>query len=250
MYPTPDDPTEGDAPATTGPLGPGIAPAPRLATPPVPEAPPPAWVDVAAIGDDGSFALRPAEAVGPLAESIARLGQKTPVDLRPGPGGLQLVHGHRRLAAVRLLHRSRILGRIHEGLDDETAWHLALADDLDRRPYTEAERDQVRLALTERGALTPRLEALLDGADAQAHPAPEPEAGVDPGAGDEEEVELEALAARVRDRLADDCNDVAVLYEMWADLDEGRRADLLECITYLKDMYPLLSGAEPEDGEG
>ncbi len=232
--------------APTGPLGPGIAPAPRLAPPPVPEAPAPRWVELAAIVDAEAFALRDAEAVSPLAESIARQGQQTPVDLRPVPGGFQLLAGHRRLAAVRLLHRSRILARVHEALDDEAAWHLALADDLDRRPFSAAERDGARTALIERGALTPRLEALLDRADAQAHPELAADAAP---AGDEEEIELEALAARVRDRLADDCNDVAALYEDWRDLDEGRRADLLECVAYLRDMYPLMAQTEQEDPE-
>ena len=258
---TADDPSEGGAVtggdtqppeaegapavAPTGPLGPGIAPAPRLAPPPVPAPPAPRWVALAAIVDADGFALRDAEAVGTLAESIARQGQQTPVDLRPVPGGFQLLAGHRRLAAVRLLHRSRILAQVHEGLDDEAAWHLALADDLDRRPYSATEREAARTALIERGVLTPRLEALLDRADAQAHP----DAAGEEGAADEEEIELEALAARVRDRLADDCNDVAALYEDWGDLDEGRRADLLECVAYLRDMYPLLAATEQEDPE-
>lgn len=182
-----------------------------------------------------------------LAESIVRHGQREPVDVRPAKGGgYELLAGHRRLSAVRLLRRDRILARVHEGLSDDDALHLALAADLDRRAWSAAERSALRTALEARGPLPPKIAALLDRADAQAPP----EAGPDDVTGvAEDEVDLDVLAGSVRDRLADACNDLAMLYEMWADLDEGRREDLVACVAYLKDMHPFLSASLDEEEE-
>jgi ParB family transcriptional regulator, chromosome partitioning protein len=210
----------------------------------VPQRPAPRWISLADVVETEEFRFRSPEAVASLAESIVRHGQREPVDLRPVEGGYQLLGGHRRLEAVRMLRRDRILGHVHDGLGDDDALLLALADDLDRRAFSAAERQAIRSRLESGGAIPPKVAALLDRADAQAPPEAEgPGADVD---GDEE-VDLDVLALTVRDRLADACNDLALLHEMWADLDEGRREDLVACVAYLKDMYPFLSAASEEE---
>jgi hypothetical protein len=66
-----------------------------------------------------------------------------PVELRSLPGGegregatrrYQLVAGFRRVAALRLLRRERVLARVHAELPDEDAWALALVQALLAEP--------------------------------------------------------------------------------------------------------------------
>ena len=104
------------------------------------------FIPLEAIAADPTFQLREVGDVALLAGSVARLGQLCPVELRPMPGALeddpvqfQVVAGFRRLAAVRLLSRSRVLARVHERLDDEDAWALALVQALLGEPLGEPE---------------------------------------------------------------------------------------------------------------
>ncbi len=203
----------------------------------------PRWVSLDEIVESESFRLREPDEATLLAESLIRHGQMEPVDLRVLPDGLQLVAGHRRLAAVRMLGRERVLARVHEALSDDDALFLALASDLDRRPWGGPERVRLRERLAALGPLPSKVEALIDRADAEARLDGE----VEDLEGQEEEVDADIMAASVRDRLADACNDLAAIFELWSDLDEGRRADLVQCVAFLKDMYPFLVATESED---
>ena len=103
------------------------------------------FVPIEEIAEDDRFRLRPEGEASVLAASIGRLGQLEPVELRPLPGTgdggprWQLVAGFRRLAALRLLMRERVLARVHEALGDEDAWALALVQGLTGEPLAEAE---------------------------------------------------------------------------------------------------------------
>jgi hypothetical protein len=125
------------------------------------------FVPLSAIAADPAFRLREPGDVGSLAASIARLGQLVPVELRPLPGApegpvrYQVVAGFRRLAAVRLLARERVLARVHQRLDDEDAWSLALAQALLGEPLTGAELEALRARLDE-SRLAPWAEDLVD----------------------------------------------------------------------------------------
>lgn len=125
------------------------------------------FVPLAAIAADAAFRLRDPGEVGALAASIARLGQLVPVELRPLPGApdgpvrYQVVAGFRRLAAVRLLARERVLARVHQRLDDEDAWSLALAQALLGEPLTGGELEALRARLDET-RLAPWAEDLVD----------------------------------------------------------------------------------------
>ncbi|MDF1565726.1 MAG: ParB/Srx family N-terminal domain-containing protein [Deltaproteobacteria bacterium] len=224
------------------PLGPSLERRAPLAPAPVPEPPPARWAELSEIEEPARYRLREPRAIAPLAEAIARDGQREPLIVRRGPtGALELVAGHRRLEALRMLHRRRALVRIHDELDEEGALYLALSDLLDREPLTPGE--QARLGERLEGEPSPRVQALLERSSRAAQERPLDEAE---GLPEVEEIELEELAARARDQLADSCNDLAALHEVWGDLDEGRRDDLLECVRYLAEMLPLLSDAEEE----
>ena len=102
------------------------------------------FVPLAAISAAAAFRLREGGDLSALAGSIARLGQLTPIELRPLPGAgdgpvrWQVVAGFRRLAAVRMLGRTRVLCRIHAVLDEDDAWALALTQALMAEPLGDA----------------------------------------------------------------------------------------------------------------
>lgn len=136
------------------------------------------FVPLAAISADAAFRLREVGDVSALAASIARLGQLAPVELRPLPGAgdgpvrYQVVAGFRRLAAVRLLARGRVLARVHARLDDDDAWSLALTQALLGEPLSAPELEALRRRLRET-RVAPWAEELVDEALVRAPVAPE-----------------------------------------------------------------------------
>jgi hypothetical protein len=136
------------------------------------------FVPLAAISADATFRLREPGDVAALAGSIARLGQLAPVELRPlagagdGPARFQVVAGFRRLAAVRLLSRGRVLARVHARLDDDDAWSVALTQALLGEPLAAPELEALRARLAST-RLAPWAEALVDEALVRAPVAPE-----------------------------------------------------------------------------
>lgn len=116
-----------------------------------------AFVPLAAVAGDVTFRLREEGDVSALAASIGRLGQLAPIELRPLPGAApggpryQVVAGFRRLAALRMLMRERVLARVHEKLTDEDAWGVSLAQALLTEPL---DGDALR-ALRERVGANP-----------------------------------------------------------------------------------------------
>jgi ParB-like chromosome segregation protein Spo0J len=135
------------------------------------------FVPLAAISDDATFRLREVGDVSALAASMGRLGHLVPVELRrlpPSAGGprYQVVAGFRRLAALRLLARERVLARVHATLDDDDAWGIALAQALLGEPLSAADLDALRARLAET-RVAPWAEELVDEALVRAPVAPE-----------------------------------------------------------------------------
>src|SRR5512138_3416822 len=119
------------------------------------------FVSLADVDDDATFRLREPGDLAALAASIGRLGHLVPVELRPltglgpeDPPRFQVVAGFRRLAALRLLARERVLARVHENLDDDDAWAIALAQALLGEPLRAAELDVLRSRLAGTRAAT------------------------------------------------------------------------------------------------
>ena len=119
------------------------------------------------VAPDETFRLRPDGDVALLATSVGRLGQLAPVELRPWPGAgsdgprWQVIAGFRRLAAVRLLARERVLARLHGALSEDDAWALALCDALLREPLGSSELTALREKLRASGA-APWADDLID----------------------------------------------------------------------------------------
>lgn len=185
---------------------------------------------------DATFRLREPGDVSELATAIGRLGQLTPVDLRPFPAvdgegrRYQVVAGFRRMEALRLLQRERVLARVHPSLPDGEAWALALAGPLFTRPWSpsdlEAVAGQVRARLPWAVAAPSSGPPASSGLPLASRPRP----ATDPAAF------VHGLAVRAYELNAG----VATAYEGWGALPaEGRRL-LLEQLRYLFRLFPLL----------
>lgn len=224
------------------------------------------FVPLAAISADAAFRLREPGDVSALAGSIARLGQLAPVELRPLPGAgdgpvrFQVVAGFRRLAAVRLLGRGRVLARVHARLDEEDAWSLALVQALLLEPLSPPELEALRARLA--GArLAPWAEELVEARLAAGEQPPvddggaaedaattaaevaEGEAPAPTPAGEPAEVEVtaEELAAELSGRLWQVNQDLSLLVDAWDELPDEARRMILEQARYMADLYPYLA---------
>lgn len=217
------------------------------------------FVPLATVSDDGTFRLRDEGDVAALAASIGRLGQLVPVELRPRPGAAegaprwQVVAGFRRLAAVRLLARDRVLARVHEALDDDDAWGIALGQALLAEPLLATELEALRARLrAER--LAPWAAEVLDEALVRApvdprvrerfleylRRAPEAVASGEEAGAEPVEVTPEELAAEVAGRLYELNQDLQVAFDSWSELPpEGRRA-IVEQARWIAELLPLL----------
>ena len=188
------------------------------------------------VAPDATFRLRDTGDVSELAVAIGRLGQLMPVDLRPLPRQdgegkrWQVVAGFRRVEALRLLQRDRVLARVHPGLSDEDAWALALCGPAFGEPWRPADLDavaaRVRVHLPWAG---PALAAARR-RSGEKGPAPRPRPEADPA----------AFAHGLAIRAYELNGDVAAAYESWGALTpEGRRL-VLEQLRYLVRLVPLL----------
>jgi hypothetical protein len=218
------------------------------------------FVALAAISDDATFRLRDEGDVAPLAASIARRGLLVPLELRPLPGAaeggprFQLVAGFRRVAALQLLARDRVLARVHAQLEDEDAWGIALGQSLLAEPLLASEIEALRVRLADTGAAR-WAEELLEDALARApvdpklrerfrdfleRTAAEGAEECGPGEGETLEVTPEELAADLAARMFETNQDLSVAFESWAELPlEGRRM-IVEQARYVQELLALL----------
>ncbi len=183
-----------------------------------------------AIADDATFRLREPGDVSALATAIGRLGQLTPVDLRPLPAAdgegprYQVVAGFRRIAAARLLQRDRVLARVHAPLADPDAWALALGPTLFAEPW-----DAPARTIAEE-----RVRAFLPWAEPALRTSPTPRAGAGgPGVA---AVDPRSLALRAWELN----RDLAAACGRWDSLPAEARRAVVEQLRYVTRLLPIL----------
>ncbi|WNG46431.1 GTPase [Archangium minus] len=193
----------------------------------------PAHIPLERIDEDPTFQMRPVGDLSALATDLARLGQLFPVDVRfKPPDRFQIISGFRRVAALRFLKRDRVLARLHTDLSDEDALLMALASAIHGAPVDREELEAKRAQLEAEGKLTPIARDMLEKALAVDDSlAPET---VD------EEVDADELAAEATQRLVDINQDLALLADVFADLDETRKQELLTQLRYSSDLVAWL----------
>ncbi|RKH54577.1 ParB/RepB/Spo0J family partition protein [Corallococcus aberystwythensis] len=188
------------------------------------------------LDEDTTFRLRDEGDVSELATDLARLGQLFPVDVRPrGEDRYQLICGFRRVAALRFLKRDQLQVRVHEELSDEDALLLSLAEAIHASPVEHDVLEAKRESLEAEGRLTAPVRDMLEKALATEETlAPE---------GVEEEIDADELAVDVAQRMGALNQDLSLLADVFAALDESRKAELLmqlrysaQLVAYLEDL--------------
>jgi ParB family transcriptional regulator, chromosome partitioning protein len=196
----------------------------------------PALIPLERVDDDPAFRVRleeELEDVAALATDIARLGQLFPIDvrLRP-PDHFQVITGFRRVAALRFLQREKVLARLHTDLDDGDATLMALAAAIHGRAVSSEALEATKARLEQAGRLTPAARDMLEKVL-----SPGPELGPEQV---EEEVDADELAAEVTVRLGQVNQDLSLLADVFAELDEGRRSALLQQLKYSAELVEYL----------
>ena len=195
----------------------------------------PAHIPLERIDEDTTFQVRPVGDLSALATDLARLGQLFPVDVRfKPPDRFQIISGFRRVAALRFLKRDRVLARLHTDLSDEDALLMALASAMNASPVSREDLEAKREQLEAEGRLTPIARDMFEKALATDDSlAPET-------VEEEEEVDADDLAAEATQRLVDINQDLALLADVFADLDETRKQELITQLRYSADLVAWL----------
>lgn len=196
----------------------------------------PALIPLERLDEDDRFLLRDPlelEDVSALATDLARLGQLFPIDvrLRP-PDRFQVITGFRRVAALRFLQRERVLARLHADLSDADAQLMALASAIHSRSVTGEALAAVKERLAAAGELNPVARDMLEKAlAAESALAPEQV---------EEEVDADELAGDVTVRLGECNQDLSLLADVFDELDDARKDELLRQLKYSAELVAFL----------
>ncbi len=200
----------------------------------------PALISLDRVDEDTTFLVRDAtelEDVAGLATDIARLGQLFPVDVRlQPPDRFQIITGFRRVAALRFLQRERVLARLHTDLSDADATLISLASAIHSKNVGPEALTSTRESLDAAGRLSPAARDMLDKALSSGDDlAPEQV---------EEEVDADELAADVTMRLGQCNQDLSLLADVFSELDEGRREELLKQLRYSVELVTFLESKQ------
>ena len=237
---------EPEAPATAAPVAAAPPPPPSAPEPPRKHHVAPTLVSLDRVEIDERFRIRAREEgdISALATDIARLGQLFPVDLRQKSNDTYVVvTGFRRVAALKFLQREKVLARLHTELSDDDATLLALAEGIHSQPVAKAELAAYREKLLIDGRLTAAARDMLEKA-LQDDDGLAPEEYKEEGDGDDEEVDADELASDVTGRLGEINQDLALLADVFSDLDETRRSELLKQLKYSSQLVEFLEGGK------
>jgi hypothetical protein len=206
----------------------------------------PALIPLDRVDADDLFRLRAAapdeDDVSALATDIARLGQLFPIDVRlKAPDRFQVITGFRRVAALKMLQREKVLARLHTDLADDDALLMALASAIHGKALAREELEAARERLSTEGRLSPAARDMLQRALSE-------EDGLAP-AEVEEEVDADELASDVTLRLSQCNQDLSLLADVFGELDPARREELLTQLRYSADLVAFLEGRFGSEGK-
>ncbi|MBL8913214.1 MAG: ParB N-terminal domain-containing protein [Archangium sp.] len=200
----------------------------------------PALIPLERVDESQTFMVRDPAAlddVAALATDIARLGQLFPIDVRlVPPDRFQIITGFRRVAALRFLQREKVLARLHTDLTDSDATLMSLASAIHSKNVGADALAAAKAELEEEGRLSPAARDMLEKALAtEDNLAPEEV---------EEEVDADELAADVTMRLGQCNQDLSLLADVFSDLDDTRREELLKQLRYSSELVAFLESKQ------
>jgi ParB family chromosome partitioning protein len=200
----------------------------------------PAHVLLDRVDDDTTFQLRPEGDCSLLATDLARLGQLYPIDLRlVPPDRFQIISGFRRVAALRFLQREKVLARLHIDLSDEDALLMALAQAIHSTPVSREDLGALKDRLEQEGRMGAAVRDMLEKALAP------PEGDLAPEeVGEDDEVDADELSHDITQRLGEINQDLSLLAEVFAVLDDERKKALLEQLRYSSELVKFLEEKE------
>lgn len=195
----------------------------------------PALIALDRIDDDSTYKVRPEGEVDNLATDIARVGQLFPIEVRlKPPDRFQIICGFRRVKALRMLHREKVLARLHTDLSDEDALLMALAAAIHQSPVKPEQIASIRERLDAEGRLTALLSDMLD-------KAINPDQKLEPEvAGEEQEIDADELATNTAAKLGEINQDLALLADVFASLDDEKKLELLKQLRYSSELVAYL----------
>lgn len=200
----------------------------------------PALIPLERVDEDQTFLVRDPAAlddVAALATDIARLGQLFPIDVRlVPPDRFQIITGFRRVAALRFLQREKVLARLHTDLTDSDATLMSLASAIHSKNVGAEALAAARAELEETGRLSPAARDMLEKALATDDQLAPEEV--------EEEVDADELAADVTMRLGQCNQDLSLLADVFSDLDDARREELLKQLRYSVELVAFLESKQ------
>lgn len=164
---------------------------------------------------DRGASPRPIRGVARLAANIRRFGQLTPIVARPTDGGLALVTGYRRMAALEAADATHVRVRVIDDLDDATAAALYVAENALVDGVSSNAVRQLAERLADRAGFAEILPLIVADDEAVV-----------------EDVYLDDMAEEARHHLAEGAAWVATLRDYWADLEPEDRAPLESLIVY------------------
>lgn len=169
---------------------------------------------------------RPLRGIARLAANVQRYGQLTPVVARVADdGALQIVSGHRRMAALERIGATHVRLRVVPNLDDETAAALYVAENCLVDGVSSKAVAQLAARLGEAAGLgfAPVLAAVQADDEAVV-----------------EEVTLEELVGEARHHLAEGAAWVAALRPYWGEVEPVDKQALGQLVTWFARMASRL----------
>lgn len=196
----------------------------------------PALIALDRVDEDATYKVRADGEVDLLATDIARVGQLFPIEVRlKPPDRFQIICGFRRVKALRMLHRDKVLARLHTDLSDEDALLMALAAAIHQSPVEPNQLSAMREKLDAEGRLTALLADMLDKAlnpDQQLEP--------EMSSSGEQEIDADELATNTAAKLGEINQDLALLADVFASLDDEKKLELLKQLRYSSELVAYL----------
>jgi hypothetical protein len=134
-----------------------------------------------------------------------------------------------------------VLARLHVDLSDDDAALIALAEAIHSQPVSREALEAIRERFEAEGKLSVAARDMLEKALSEDEGLAPEEA---PG---EEEVDADELAADVTTRLGSINQDLSLLADVFGDLDDDRKAQLLEQLRYSAQLVAFLEGGGGEE---